>query len=408
MRKFHFKMIVAVKCPSCNANLQIPDDAEFVTCEYCHTVIKVRDIVRVETDYDVPEWIKIADNAYKGDNYDEAYEYYNMVLEKESNHANAWIGKGLAAGRLSNESEERFDEMLQLVTYGLNMKENKNADDDKIYAKKEVFNILEKYFSDYRKDKFDDKSDFDDYIKDKKQFVEACFKCSDDFYSKDIPFTKFFAEVLRNLLQVNYDFDGEKRTKIEITEPLKSKYTNKLREIEGGLDALDKNYVTYDEEKRRNLIKKLIITGGAILITAVIVIFVVKYFMKVVKSEKSRTNNEEVTTSKLPSTDYEIISKSVKNKRIIYTIFTETTSLETIEKYADALVSRDEEQAQSITIYFLSDKNEAKEYASKDIPLKQTNKSMPDSFSARVRYTKGKDSKELHYYENSKLTSVSY
>jgi len=137
MKKFTSTMIIAVKCPSCSANLQIPDDVEFVTCEYCETSIKVRDYIRVETDYDVPEWIKIADNAYKGENYEEAYEYYNMVLEKESFRANAWIGKGISAGRLSEENELRFDEMLQLVTYGLSITDEKKKNEETAAAKKE-------------------------------------------------------------------------------------------------------------------------------------------------------------------------------------------------------------------------------------------------------------------------------
>lgn len=408
-------MIIAVKCPSCNANLEVPDDAEFVTCEYCHTVTKVRDIIRVETDYDVPEWLKIADNAYKGDNYDEAYEYYNMVLEKETNHSDAWVGKGLAAGRLSDEYNPRFDEMMQLVSYGLNMKENpdktgkvRDKDEQRTFAKKEMFEILQSYFSDFKKDKFDDKSDFDDYIKERKQFVEGCFKCSDNFYQKDVPFTKFFAEVLRNLLQVNYEFDGENRTKIEINDPLKSKYANKLREIETGLDSIDKNYVTLDEEKRKKLIKKIIITGSAILITAIIVIFAVKFFMNAASKDKAKVTNEEIKPNNIPSPDYQIVGKSNKNKKIIYTIYTETSSLNEIQKYADALVGRDEAQALTITIYFLSNKAEATEFGGKDIPLKNTNKSMPEYFSARVKYTKGKDLKELNYYDKSNLTSETY
>ncbi len=401
-------MIIAVKCPSCNANLQIPDDVEFVTCEYCDTSIKVRDYIRVETDYDVPEWIKIADNAYKGENYEEAYEYYNMVLEKESFRANAWIGKGLSAGRLSEENELRFDEMLQLVTYGLSITDDKKKNEETAAARKEILSILQEHFAKFRKDKFDSKYDFDEYVSENGGFVKACSKSFDSFFSKDIVFTKFYCLVLRNFLYKSYEYGAETRTLIEILEPRRSEYRNKLRELESGLKALDKNYITFEESERKSNLKKIIVTGSAILLIALIVLFGVNYFKKVAAENKVKLSENTNESTKLPAAGYEIINKSVKNKKIIYTLFTETTSLDEVKKYADVLITRDEAQAQSITIYFLSDKSEADKFAGKDIPLNKNQKQMPDSFSARVKFTKGKDLKELHYYEKSKLTSETY
>lgn len=402
-------MIIAVKCPSCSANLQIPDDVEFVSCEYCETSIKVRDVVRIETDYDVPEWIKIADNAYKGKNYEEAYEYYNMVLEKEAFRANAWIGKGFSAGRLSDDNDPRFDEMNHLVTYGLSITEEKNRTEETKSVKKEILAILQDYFSNIRKDKFDTKYDFDEYVNQGRPFIDACAKSYQNFFARDIIFTKFYCLVLRNFLYRSFEYGAESRTLIEISEPRKTEYRNKLRELERELKALDKNYVTLDEFERKTKTAKLIITGAAILLIGLIIIFGINYFIKIAdenKIKKAAVNTNANT--KLPDTGYEIVSKSVKNKKIIYTLFTETTSLDDVKKYADALITRDEAQAQSITLYFLSDKKEADKYAGKDIPLNKNGKSMPESFSARVKFTKGKDLKELHYYEKSKLTSETY
>jgi len=401
-------MIIAVKCPSCNANLNIPDDVEFVICEYCETSIKVRDVVRIETDYDVPEWIKIADNAYRGRNFEEAYEYYNMVLEKESYRANAWIGKGLSAGRLSEENELRFDEMIQLITYGLSITDEKKKNDEARAAKKEILSILQDYFANFRKDKFDSKYEFGEYISENGDFVNACSKSFENFFPKDIVFTKFYCLVLRNFLYKSYEYGAETRTLIEIPEPRKSEYRNKLRELESTLKALDNSYVTFDESERKSNLRKIIVTVSAILLIAFIVLFGINYFKKVAAENKVKLAENTNESTKLPAAGYEIINKSVKNKKIIYTLFTETTSLDEIKKYADVLITRDEEQAQSITVYFLSDRAEADKFAGKDIPLNKNQKSMPDSFSARIKFTKGKDLKELHYYEKSKLTSETY
>lgn len=402
-------MIIAVKCPSCSANLQIPDDVEFVSCEYCETSIKVRDVVRIETDYDVPEWIKIADNAYKGKNYEEAYEYYNMVLEKEAFRANAWIGKGFSAGRLSDDNDARFDEMNHLVTYGLSITDEKKKAEETKYVKKEILSILQDYFSNIRKDKFDSKYDFDEYVNEGRPFVEACGKSYQSFFLNDIIFTKFYCLVLRNFLYRSFEYGAESRTVIEISEPRKTEYRNKLRELERELKALDKNYVTLDEFERKTKTAKLIITGAAILLIGLIIIFGINYFIKIADENKIKTatvNNNANT--KLPDTGYEIVSKSVKNKKIIYTIYTETESLSDIKNYADGLIKKDEEVALTMTVNFFSNKAEATELGGKEIALKKNQSSAPEYFSASVKYTKGKPQKELYYYDNSKLVSEKY
>lgn len=402
-------MIIAVKCPSCSANLQIPDDVEFVSCEYCETSIKVRDVVRIETDYDVPEWIKIADNAYKGKNYEEAYEYYNMVLEKEAFRANAWIGKGLSAGRLSDDNDPRFDEMNHLVTYGISITNERTKAQETAAAKKEVLAILQDYFAQIRKDKFDFKSDFDDYAKEAEPFLKGCEKSYENFFSKDVVFTKFYCLVLKSFLYEGYEYHAESRSLIGLTEPERTEYRNKLRILENELKALDKNYVTFDEIERKRKFKKYTISFVAISVTAAIVIFAVSYFITLSNEGKGKPISEQSPTAVTPQrAGYEIINKSVKNKKIIYTIYTETESLSDIKNYADALIKRDEEQGQNITIYFISDKDDIDKFAGKDVQLTKSQKSMPNSFSARVKFTKGKELKELHYYERSKLTSETY
>jgi hypothetical protein len=404
--KIFKKMIIAVKCPSCNANLQVPDDVEFVTCEYCDTSIKVREVVRIETDYDVPEWIKIADNAYKGENYDQAYDYYNMVLEKESFHANVWIGKGLSAGRLSEFDEPRFDEMFQLVTYGISI--SKKVNDDKQYAADEIRKILTEFFAKFRKDKFDYEGDFNDYIKYNKPFVHACERALKEFPMYDVDFKKFVCSVYVNLLQKNYEPGSEKQKLIEIKDPLKSEYLKKLKDIESDIKLFDLSYVSYEDAERNRKIKKLIVTGISICVTVFIAYFVINYFIDAAQKNKAKINKEDSSSVKQSASDYEVINKSVKNKKIIYTVFTETENLSDIQKYADALIERDKNQSDMITLYFLSDKNEANELGGKDIQLKNNNKNMPNSFSARVKYTKGKASKELSYYSKNKLTTETY
>lgn len=54
---------------------------------------------------------ELADSAYRGSNYEQAYEYYTRILENASENAEAWLRKGICAGWLSEPDEPRFEEM---------------------------------------------------------------------------------------------------------------------------------------------------------------------------------------------------------------------------------------------------------------------------------------------------------
>lgn len=401
-------MIIAVKCPSCNANLQIPDDVEFVNCEYCDTSIKVREIVRVETDYDVPEWIKIADNAYKGKNYDQAYDYYNMVLEKESYRSNAWIGKGLAAGRLSDNYELRFEEMNQLVKYGISISDEKKKEEELTNAKREILSMLQDYFKNIKRDVFSSADEFDEYINNCKPFIDACETSYQNFFVNDLTFIRFYSTALRSQVSKNFINAAETRSTIEIRDPLRRDYRIKLRELEKEIKMSDGKYVTFEEFERKTKIAKMIISGAAVLLIIFLIISGVNYFTKISNQNKLKASQENTVNNQQSETGYEVINKSLKNKKIIYTVYSETDNLLDIQKYADALIERDKNQSDMITLYFLSDKDEANNLGGKDIQLKSTDKNMPNSFSARVKYTKGKAAKELSYYSKNKLTAETY
>jgi len=35
---------ISAKCPSCNGDLQVPDNRDFVHCMYCGTTVKIREV----------------------------------------------------------------------------------------------------------------------------------------------------------------------------------------------------------------------------------------------------------------------------------------------------------------------------------------------------------------------------
>ena len=108
------------KCPSCFGELQVPDNKDFVICMYCGANVKVRDSIKIVYDANVPNWFKIAYNALDAGNYEEAYEYFNKILEIDSNFSAAWSGKAMATGAMTTLNNNRINEMINYFKNSIN------------------------------------------------------------------------------------------------------------------------------------------------------------------------------------------------------------------------------------------------------------------------------------------------
>ena len=53
---------IPAKCPSCNGELQVPDDKDFVLCMYCGVNVKVREAIKIK---DVPPISLKANTKFK-------------------------------------------------------------------------------------------------------------------------------------------------------------------------------------------------------------------------------------------------------------------------------------------------------------------------------------------------------
>ena len=60
----------------------------------------------------------MAQTAYEGENYEEAYNYYNQVLEIDNTDADSWFGKGYTAVWQSTLADDKTKEMIpdQILT----------------------------------------------------------------------------------------------------------------------------------------------------------------------------------------------------------------------------------------------------------------------------------------------------
>lgn len=401
-------MIIAVKCPSCNANLQIPDDVEFVNCEFCGTSIKVRDVIRIETDYDVPEWLNIADNAYKGENYDEAYEYYNMVLEKESFRYNAWIGKGLSAGWQSSDYEPRLDEMMQLIEYGISKCEKNKLEEQNAYIKKELLPVLQNFYSQVKNADFFDRTGFDEFIKRYTPLIKTCDKVYKTYYANDITFIRFYAEALKVICD-SYKIDetNSKVSFIQIPEPKKSEYLNTLRSLENEIKLTDKSYKTFDETQRAAKIKN-ISKGIFVLLVALIIFGGFLYILTSIGKTPTIEKEKEAKKEKTVEKEYEVYSDFIKNNNIYYTVYSYTQSIPELKRYGAELIAANDSRTANTYIYFFASKEDASKYTKKQLILKKNQTDMPTYFSASVKFNTENEFREIYYYEKGKLKSEKY
>ena len=60
---------IPAKCPSCNGELQVPDDRDFVKCMYCGVDIKIRETVKMIIEKNIPNLLKLGTEMINAKNY---------------------------------------------------------------------------------------------------------------------------------------------------------------------------------------------------------------------------------------------------------------------------------------------------------------------------------------------------
>lgn len=94
----------AIKCELCGLNDLKKIDGEY-ECQYCHTKYTVEEAkkliivgvvdVKVDTSDKQKNYKKLAERAFNDELYDQAYNYYNKLLELDSDNWKNVYKKGL-------------------------------------------------------------------------------------------------------------------------------------------------------------------------------------------------------------------------------------------------------------------------------------------------------------------------
>ena len=131
----------ALKCELCGSNDIVKHDGLFV-CQHCGTKyspdeakkIMVEGTIKINNIDSAQNYLVLARNALKANNYRDAEAYSNKVLEIEPKAGDAWFIKGVAVGHQNSVSEIRLKESVLCFDNGIKciMEANKlEINDDK-------------------------------------------------------------------------------------------------------------------------------------------------------------------------------------------------------------------------------------------------------------------------------------
>ena len=115
--------LVAAKCPSCGASIEVNEKSETTKCKYCQQAILIEDAiakykleisgeVEIKNLPKIDNYIKKANRNFKEKNYDDAYKDYNEVLTLDPDNTLALIRYSICKTYLNNGIDFKLDHLL--------------------------------------------------------------------------------------------------------------------------------------------------------------------------------------------------------------------------------------------------------------------------------------------------------
>ena len=104
--------MISLRCPSCNGELELPENLERAHCLYCGTKILLQESDIPSDRNKIEKYRELSKTALETQNYQEAVDYCNKVLELNPKDIESWIDKGIATYKLSSPNENKHNVAL--------------------------------------------------------------------------------------------------------------------------------------------------------------------------------------------------------------------------------------------------------------------------------------------------------
>jgi len=108
-----------MKCPSCQKDVQVPDDTDSALCMYCGQSIICSTPVQITVGPNLQNLLGLAKTSLTAGNMEEAADYFTKVLEIDPSVSEAWLGKGKAVAWQSTLARIRIEESLAFFKNGV-------------------------------------------------------------------------------------------------------------------------------------------------------------------------------------------------------------------------------------------------------------------------------------------------
>ena len=133
-----------VKCTSCGAVQEVETDQN---CDYCGNLIEIKEAEKLYENTisgEFGNFLIMADTALEAEDFTEAINYYNKILEKDIKYADAWLGK---ANGMIYTSKIGYIKMKEALTYWKNsIKFSENKDAMKLRVGHEINKVINSFF----------------------------------------------------------------------------------------------------------------------------------------------------------------------------------------------------------------------------------------------------------------------
>lgn len=128
-------------CSACGAQ----NEVGLKNCTYCGNVLTISEEMqnRIDSLNENGNYFKLAEVAFEGGNYDEAINYYNKCLEKDTNFFECWYKKGLST--LMTSSVGNLKGQMASSSFRIALNNAPNKESFILRLRKDVLPFINKY-----------------------------------------------------------------------------------------------------------------------------------------------------------------------------------------------------------------------------------------------------------------------